>query len=427
MFAIMQKDLESIGLLRNAGACPMRRNNDGCSSKDLAEQTEDKAVKRALCLDKEQSDLLRLAKLVCKLFVFMITWVNQVTGAICRMFELDTELSQLTKELVPSIICEPSKCPNQLNKKPTYDPPNYDMCTEECSSPDDVSDENRRKAELVTEVDNIYRKITPDPFLSKKNDNKEVAHKAADLEKDQSTSLGNKETLSKTIMVSLHRQVIYCDDSSTMRQKAYGDSGKSLWDCQKELVERITQITTRILPEGQGIVLQFINQKVDNCWNLTPKEIKQTLERIPCMTNGSHTKIGLSLKSKILQPLVYNMLKSKSLDRPLLISVITDGIPNKENRSQLAKEILECGNELQAAGYPRESVKFMVAQIGESEEATEFLNTIRNDTAIASVVYCASDRLDKKSAEFQQNNNDLDQWLIETLFGPMKDRQEYDG
>lgn len=140
-----------------------------------------------------------------------------------------------------------------------------------------------------------------------------------------------------------------------MLKDAYGASEKSRWDCQKELVKQITQITTQILPDNEGVVLRFINQDVNNCSNLTPTEINETLERIPCKSNNSHTKIARSLKSKILEPLVYNKLEAEGLEKPLLISVITDGIPNQEHESEFAKAIFECGNKLQHAGYPRES------------------------------------------------------------------------
>lgn len=140
-----------------------------------------------------------------------------------------------------------------------------------------------------------------------------------------------------------------------MRGSLNGESQKTLWDCQKDLVKRITQITTLILPEGEGVVLRFINKDVKNSLNLTTAEIGHKLAGMePVPTNDSHTKIGTSLKSKVLKPLVYDRLKAEGLERPLLISVITDGRPNGENQSELVNAILECGKELEDAGYHRE-------------------------------------------------------------------------
>ncbi|POG62503.1 uncharacterized protein OCT59_014427 [Rhizophagus irregularis] len=270
-------------------------------------------------------------------------------------------------------------------------------------------------------VDNVDKFVKEHPLLErffkgKKNYIKELAQKAADLKNDPSTPLGSKDLLPKTIKVTLRQQVIYCDDSSSMKR-----DGR--WDSQKRLVDRIAKITTRILPEGQGVALRFINQDVDNNSNLTLAEIRNILEPMSYMPGGN-TEIGTYLRSKILEPLVYSKLESKSLERPLLISVITDGMPEGEKSSEFVDAILECGNKLEGAKYPRESVKFMVGQIGTGKAAAKFLETIRNDTKIAESVYCTSDQLDAKFEEFHKNEGDLDRWLVETLYWPIKDSED---
>lgn len=128
---------------------------------------------------------------------------------------------------------------------------------------------------------------------------------------------------------------------------------EGLWRRQKELVERITKITTCILPDNEGVALRFINQDVDASSNLTLDKIAQIMGDTKPMGG---TPIGTQLKSKILQPLVYSKIEDKSLDRPLLVSIITDGKPNHEEYSTLANAIAECGDRLDAAGYPRGSM-----------------------------------------------------------------------
>ncbi|CAG8711758.1 7144_t:CDS:2, partial [Dentiscutata erythropus] len=128
-------------------------------------------------------------------------------------------------------------------------------------------------------------------------------------------------------------------DSSSMKR-----DGR--WDSQKKLIDQIIDITTKILPEGQGVALRFINQDVDNNSNLTLAEIRNILEPMS-YKEGGNTEIGTYLKSKILEPLVYSKLESKSLERPLLISVITNGMPEEEKSSEFVDAILECGNKLE--------------------------------------------------------------------------------
>lgn len=134
------------------------------------------------------------------------------------------------------------------------------------------------------------------------------------------------------------------------------------WENQKKLIKQITQITTRILPEGEGVALRFINRDVDNASNLTLAEIGKILDPMPWQPGGN-TEIGTYLRSKILQPLVYSKIKDKTLERPLLISIITDGMPEPEDKSKLANAIVECGNALQSADYPRESMNIVAIVI----------------------------------------------------------------
>lgn len=91
---------------------------------------------------------------------------------------------------------------------------------------------------------------------------------------------------------------------------------------QVQLVKRITRITTRILPEGDGVALRFINQNANNSDKLSFPEIGKIMEKTSWQRNGD-TAIGTYLKSKILEPLVYSKLRPQTLARPLLISVIS--------------------------------------------------------------------------------------------------------
>lgn len=126
------------------------------------------------------------------------------------------------------------------------------------------------------------------------------------------------------------------------------------WDSQRKLVERITRITTRILPGGEGVALRFINQEVSAASNLTLTEVGEVLAPLS-WKSGGNTQIGTNLRAKILEPLVYSKLETKSLERPLLVTIITDGIPSDEKNSEFVDAILECGTRLKSAGYPRES------------------------------------------------------------------------
>ncbi|KAI1439620.1 ankyrin [Annulohypoxylon stygium] len=381
MFAVKKGDLESIRLLRNAGASIELENDNDNNAEEMATDKGGR-VPLALHPEKERWALERFTSTVLSFLLSIISWVNlHVGGVVRRIFGLNPNPSKEIDEEI-NFLEEPSG------------------------------------EELVGGVDKFVddNPILKRFFKGKENYIKEFTQKAVDLGKDKSTPLGCEAILPKTINVSLHQQVLYCDDSSSMRK-----DGR--WQSQKCLVERITKITTRILPECEGVMLRFINQDVDHTSSLNLEGIGEVFETMSWQREKSHTKIGTHLKSKILEPLVYSKLDPASggLSRPLLISVITDGMPTKEPQSEFVNAILECGNKLEEAGYPRHSVKFMVGQVGTGRDAARFLDGLRNNTEISEVVHCTSDQLDAKFEELRENEWGLDQWLIETLFSPIKD------
>ena len=126
------------------------------------------------------------------------------------------------------------------------------------------------------------------------------------------------------------------------------------WEAQKDLIGRITRITTRVLPEDKGVALRFINREVDSSLDLNLERIKNIMDPMPWQPGGD-TEIGTYLRSKILQPLVYDKIRTQSLDRPLLVCISTDGMPEPEKKTELSDAILECGRELEKANYPRKS------------------------------------------------------------------------
>jgi len=191
------------------------------------------------------------------------------------------------------------------------------------------------------------------------------------------------------------------------------------WDAQAQLVKRIAQITTRVLPTGDGVALRFINQNVDNSKKLGLQEIANIIENMSWQPRGD-TAIGTYLKSKILEPMIYNQLQQKKLERPFLISVMTDGMPSQEKDDEFVEAIKECGDKLEQAGFPRESVKFLIGQIGTGKATAKFLQGIGNNQDIKTMVHVTTDQLDDVFAKYKQQEGDLDRWLLETLYKPIK-------
>ncbi|UKZ56881.1 hypothetical protein TrVGV298_010726 [Trichoderma virens] len=166
--------------------------------------------------------------------------------------------------------------------------------------------------------------------------------KAADFNTPLMFAIKNKD------YESIRLLVIYCDDSTTMKREGR-------WESQKELVQRIAKITTMVLPRNEGVTLRFINRNVENSDNLTLEHLGNLLKGMDWQPGGD-TAIGTNLRSKILQPLVYRKLEDGTLERPVLVIIMTDGMPEREDRTELEKAILECEKKIQESGYPPQSM-----------------------------------------------------------------------
>lgn len=139
------------------------------------------------------------------------------------------------------------------------------------------------------------------------------------------------------------------DDSGSMNQ----DNRIKL---QADVGERITSLTTRLVPEDTGIELRFINAPNEPRMSKPrSKVVNEILLNIPY---SGPTEIGTNCKAKILEEVVYRPIKVGRFERPVLVSIITDGCPggpagSNEKRDTLKEVIVECGHFLEANGYKK--------------------------------------------------------------------------
>ncbi|RYP11085.1 hypothetical protein DL764_000243 [Monosporascus ibericus] len=383
MCAIERLDVESVRLLTKAGARLHIKNDDGFDAVEVATNTGKPLLRNALYPEKEQSYLARLASNVISFGRHVISWLdNKFHGFMSKKFGFKGERHRSAEKKLKAMKPGP--------QEPT-------------------------PQEFIKHVD-TYVKETPALEVFFK-DNKEfiqdLAKKTVDLANDPTTDLGSPEILPKTIKVTMHQQVIYCDDSSSMVNKK--GTAEKRWENQKALALRISRTTTRILPDGEGVALRFINQTTNESPSLDLEGIGRALNSV--YPQGD-TAIGTTLRERILKPLVYNPLAAGTLRRPLLVSILTDGGPMPEAKGMLASVIVECGNELVRKGYPRDCVKFLIAQVGSSKEAVDFLDTLRDNPDIASVSHIFAGRFDDKLKSYRDERK-LDRWLVKTLFKPL--------
>jgi hypothetical protein len=83
-----------------------------------------------------------------------------------------------------------------------------------------VGSDEPDKDEFVERVDTFVKDnpVLERFFGDKKDFIQAIAKKAANLKEDPETDLGDNDLFPKTVMVSLHQQVIYCGKLSQFKQ-----------------------------------------------------------------------------------------------------------------------------------------------------------------------------------------------------------------
>jgi hypothetical protein len=176
---------------------------------------------------------------------------------------------------------------------------------------------------------------------------------------------------------------------------------------QVELVRRVARISTLLVPDGCGTGLQFINKRHTLDDNLKAEQVEEIMRSFEPRGN---TKIGINLERKILNPLIYDVIDSgKKLERPILISCITDGCASGEPSTEFRDAIVRCVGYLKEKDYPPTgrlafnqsltrppmltatiAVRFQISQIGNDRGAESFLNQLRDDPLLKDVLFCTT-------------------------------------
>ncbi|KAH8424882.1 ankyrin repeat protein [Aspergillus melleus] len=195
-----------------------------------------------------------------------------------------------------------------------------------------------------------------------------------------------------------------------------------------ELAQRITSITTRVIPDDEGIELRFINQQTSD--EMTKPSMQMIDSIIKKVSFDGWTEIGTNLRKKVLEGSVYEQLENDGLKRLVLVSIVTDGRPigphgSPERVNTLKDVIRECGETLKAKQYDRNAVRFQLSQIGDDPAAEEFLKQLEDDHELDDVLYITSERLDKGFRKLHENGNRFEQWLLKLLLAPIVDAQAF--
>ncbi|KAI1076033.1 hypothetical protein F5B20DRAFT_338770 [Whalleya microplaca] len=282
--------------------------------------------------------------------------------------------------------------------------------------------EPKTKEEFKKSIDDFVAKHKLGKFF--KSDSKplldKITSKALDLQNDDSSVLGQSGNTENLVKFALYQPIIYCDDSGSMTKNSRGEDRMAN---QRDLVERIGAICTKIVPDNLGVHLRFINYEPYHANDLGMIDIRNLISQVE---PSGFTEIGTHLRQRILEPFLYNQWNDtvKNMKRPLFVSIITDGIPggprgSPEQENTLRDEIIKCQNYLLENSLPLRAVVFQISQIGSDPSSKIFLQKLKDENL--ENVYITSQQLDSKFRELKDNERNLEAWLFQTLLEPILD------
>lgn len=116
--------------------------------------------------------------------------------------------------------------------------------------------------------------------------------------------------------LALYDIVLYCDDSGSMRAEERGERIDDL----KLILSRVAEVSTMF--DDDGIQVRFMNSDVQGNGVKSAAQATQLVEQVRF---SGITPLATNLDRKVIQPLVIQPIRSRGLQKPVLVVVITDG------------------------------------------------------------------------------------------------------
>ena len=171
----------------------------------------------------------------------------------------------------------------------------------------------------------------------------------------------------------------------------FEDNGERIKDL-KLILARVAYAAS--LFDDDGIQLRFMN------WQVPPHELRmldgikteqQVEDLVAKVPFKGLTKIGTQLKNLVVDPIILAKARNNQLQKPVLVITITDGQPAGEPLNTMAETIRHCVGELERnPRYGRGAASFQFAQVGNDQQAREFLSKLDSETEIGDVIDCTS-------------------------------------
>ncbi|ODV85476.1 hypothetical protein CANARDRAFT_7588 [[Candida] arabinofermentans NRRL YB-2248] len=192
----------------------------------------------------------------------------------------------------------------------------------------------------------------------------------------------------------------YIDNSGSMNA---GNRLKQLYDflilfMQVNVSSQPLKI--RIMNNHANIAQLLLSQFNIDLNNITTEEQLQIV--FNNMSISGVTPLATQLYELILKP---EVIDKPMLTKPVLVVMFTDGAPTRD-KYKLGEVIYKVQTKLKRMQLPKKSVCYQIAQIGDDSSASDYLESLDNDSTIGDVVDCTSP-IEKEMNQMARKNKEL--------------------
>lgn len=196
----------------------------------------------------------------------------------------------------------------------------------------------------------------------------------------------NTEVAPAIVQLALYQVILYIDDSGSM---AFEEDGERIDDL-KLIMSRIAFATS--LFDGYGIQARFMHSTTEGNAIKSHQEVDQLIKNTKF---SGLTPTGRELEKKILKPLVVRPANSRTLQKPVLVIIITDGCPTGERQDDVARFISNARTTLRHSYYGEGALAVQCAQVGHDPLAQRFLARLE-ESSIGHSINCVSSKPNPK-------------------------------
>lgn len=208
--------------------------------------------------------------------------------------------------------------------------------------------------------------------------------------------------------LALYDIILYCDDSGSM---AFEDGGERIEDL-KVILGRVAEVAT--LFDDDGILVRFMNSSVEGNGIRSAADASALLSQVRF---GGTTPLAASMRTRVLERVVYAAAAGGQLAKPVLVITITDGEPTDTPRDAILQVIREARARLSPRFGPK-AAAFQFAQVGRDSRAQAFLGRLDKDASVGDIIDCTS-YFEQEAEEFARKGLTLsvEAWLLKLMLG----------